>query len=53
MINCSYPKINGGINAIIELNGKILAHHKFTDLNDAINWTNSYCEGFTKSEGMK
>ena len=47
MINCTYPKIKGGRNAIIEENGKVLAHHKFTELNDAINWTNSWTEGYS------
>jgi len=52
-INCTYPKINGGVNAIIELGGKILEHRKFPELNDAINWTNSYVEGFRKGEEWK
>lgn len=47
---CNYPKIKGGFNAIIELNGEVLEHRKFQDLNDAINWTNSFCEGFRKAE---
>lgn len=52
-LKCTYPKIKGGVNAIIELEDKILANHKFQDLNDARNWTNSYCEGFRKAEGLK
>lgn len=51
-IKCTYPKIKGGVNAIIELENKILANKKFPELNDAINWTNSYCEGFRKSEEL-
>lgn len=52
MINCSYPKINGGINAIIEEDGKILVHHKFYKLNNAVNWTNAWVEGYTYGTGL-
>ena len=47
MINCTYPKIKGGVNAIIEEEGKILVHQEFKKLNDAVNWTNAWVEGYT------
>lgn len=47
MINCTYPKIKGGVNAIIEEDGKILVHEKFKKLNDAVNWTNAWTEGYS------
>ncbi len=47
MINCTYPKIKGGVNAIIEEDNKILAHEKFKKLNDAVNWTNAWVSGYT------
>ena len=46
MIKCYYPKIKGGVNAIIEEEDKILVHNKFKRLNDAINWTNAWTEGY-------
>ena len=48
MINCTYPKIDGGVNAIIEEEGNILAHNKFEKLNDAVCWTNAFVEGYEK-----
>jgi hypothetical protein len=45
---CTYPKISGGFNAIIELDGKLLASDKFKDLSTAKLWTDIYCEGFIK-----
>ena len=52
-LKCTYPKIKGGYNAIIELEGKVLEYKKFPELNDAINWTNSFCEGFRKGESYE
>jgi hypothetical protein len=45
---CTYPKIKGGFNAIIELDGKLLANDKFKDLDVAKLWTDNYCEGFVE-----
>lgn len=47
MINCTYPKIKGGHLAIIVEDGKILVNKKFKELNDAKNWTNDWCDGYT------
>jgi hypothetical protein len=46
--NCTYPKIKGGYNAIIEEHGEILANDKFKNITDAGRWTNAFCEGYTK-----
>lgn len=53
MINCTYPEIKGGVNAIIEEDSKILAHQKFTKLNDAVNWTNAWTEGYNHKKENK
>ena len=46
MINCKYPKIQGGVKAVIEEGERVLVSRKFQELNDAINWTNSWVEGY-------
>lgn len=50
MINCKYPKIKGGVVAIIEEDRKLLISEKFKKLNDAVNWTNAWVSGYTSKK---
>lgn len=51
--NCSYLEINGGYNAVIELDGEPIAHKYFPNRKDAAQWTNDFIDGYLYKEAKE